>query len=262
MYKHHEDSIQNLINYFKDDPGVLAVVLGGSVAKGLERADSDLDALVVVTDERFEQLARERRLAECVHGHCTYEHGYFDVKYSTLDYLRTAAERGSEPCRNAWLKARCLFSRAPEIEALIGRIGTFQQAERDEKLLSFFSALTLSKDYLWSVSKGNTYLRVRTATDIVLYSFRMLLEEAGVLFSCHKSLELQIAALPEKPEGILDKSRRLLTELSDEARNEFVDAILSFMRFRPPEDFATVLTRYVDDNELWWYKNRPVLAEW
>lgn len=29
MYKHHEDSIQNLINYYKDTDGVIAVVLDG-----------------------------------------------------------------------------------------------------------------------------------------------------------------------------------------------------------------------------------------
>jgi len=120
----------------------------------------------------------------------------------------------------------------------------------------------LNAHYFWVVSQGNTYLRTRAATDIVLFGFRMLLQEAGVLFSCHKGLEKQIDALPEKPEAILEKSNRLLTELSDTAMRDFADAITSFIRYKPPENPFALLTRYIDDNELWWYKQRPVIAEW
>jgi len=261
-HKHHEESIENLIAYFRDDSEVLAVVLGGSVAKGLARADSDLDVLVVVTDDRLAELVGEGRLSECIHGHCTYEGGYFDIKYMSLDYLHAVAEKGSEPSRSAWLQARCLFSRVAGVEALISRIGVFQEAERDEKMLSFYSALMLNAHYFWVVSQGNTYLRTRAASDIVLFGFRMLLQEAGVLFSCHKGLEKQIDALPEKPEAILEKSNRLLTELSDTAMRDFADAITSFIRYKPPENPSALLTRYIDDNELWWYKQRPVIAEW
>ena len=180
----------------------------------------------------------------------------------SLAYLREVARNGSEPSRNAWSGARCLFSRVPEIEKLIAEIGVFQESERDEKMLSFYSAFALNKEYFWRVSEGNAYLRARAATDIVLFGFRMMLEEAGVLFSCHKGLESQIGALPEKPDGILEKSTRLLAEMSDSAMLGFADAITSFIRYKPPENFSEILTRYVDDNEQWWYKNRPVIAEW
>jgi len=262
MHRHHEESIKNLAAYFQDDPGVLAVVLGGSVAKGLARPDSDLDALVVVTDEKLDRVTREGRLSECVTGHCTYEGGYFDIKYMSLGFLRAVMEKGSEPSRNAWVGARCLFSRVPEITGLIPKIGVFQESERADKMLSFYSALSLNVHYFWRLSEGNAYLRARAATDIVLFGLRMLLQEAGVLFSCHKSLELQVAALPEKPAGILDKSRRLLAEFSDDAMRDFADAVNAFITYKPPENFSVILSRYVEDNELWWHKQRPVIAEW
>ena len=72
MFKHHEESIQNLIAYFSDDQSVLAIILGGSVAKGIERADSDIDAAVVVTDQYYTELVKESRLSEDIFGHCTY----------------------------------------------------------------------------------------------------------------------------------------------------------------------------------------------
>ena len=53
MYPHHEESIQNLIKYFKDQDGVTAIILGGSIAKGRERPDSDIDAMIIVTPEQM-----------------------------------------------------------------------------------------------------------------------------------------------------------------------------------------------------------------
>ncbi|MFZ5495533.1 MAG: hypothetical protein ACOZE5_09405 [Verrucomicrobiota bacterium] len=41
MEKHHADSIANLVREFQADPGVLALLLGGSLAHGCARPDSD-----------------------------------------------------------------------------------------------------------------------------------------------------------------------------------------------------------------------------
>lgn len=37
MFQHHADCIERLRHHFDDDPEVLAVILGGSVAKGTEK---------------------------------------------------------------------------------------------------------------------------------------------------------------------------------------------------------------------------------
>ena len=42
MYKHHEESIENMKEYFRKQ-GVIALIFIGSAAKGKERANSDLD---------------------------------------------------------------------------------------------------------------------------------------------------------------------------------------------------------------------------
>ena len=60
MYQHHIDSIEKMKEYFHGRDGVIALVLGGSVARGQERPDSDLDGLVVVTEAEF---ARRKALA-------------------------------------------------------------------------------------------------------------------------------------------------------------------------------------------------------
>lgn len=45
MYKQHEESIEYMKEYFRKQ-GAIALILTGSLAKGTERADSDLDGIV------------------------------------------------------------------------------------------------------------------------------------------------------------------------------------------------------------------------
>ena len=54
MYQHHEESLKILEDMFRGREEVIALVFGGSVAKGMERPDSDLDAMVIVTDAYFD----------------------------------------------------------------------------------------------------------------------------------------------------------------------------------------------------------------
>ena len=53
MYQHHIDSIERLKEYYRAWEGVIAIVLDGSVVKGNARPDSDIDAIVVVTEKKF-----------------------------------------------------------------------------------------------------------------------------------------------------------------------------------------------------------------
>ena len=63
MYRHHEESIEKLKTYFRNEEGVIAIVLDGSIVKGNERLDSDVDAIIVVTEERYRALLRNLETA-------------------------------------------------------------------------------------------------------------------------------------------------------------------------------------------------------
>ena len=151
MYPHHQRAIDSLLSYLQDDTHILAVILGGSVAKGCARPDSDIDAIVAVTDERYGQLAASNLTAQSIYGHCDYEGGYFDLKYCTKGFLEAAASHGSEPARNAFVKARCIKCVDEEIAALVPTIGVFQTSEREAKQKSFYAAILLNKGYFWQM---------------------------------------------------------------------------------------------------------------
>ena len=266
MYPHHEESLKLALEYFQTKSrvadGLIAVVFGGSVAKGVERPDSDLDFMVIVTDEKYEELQAAGIATEAIMGVCTYPEGYLDVKYYPKSFIRAVAERGSEPARNAWLKSQCLYTTDPEIPELVHEVSRFQKELVEDKMLSFYGQFELASGYFFQMGKNDPILRVRAATDIVIFGLRMILEENEILFPCIKSLRMMIEKAPKKPENILELADRLLETLSDEDKNAFTSAVMSSLTWQPPENWDLATSRYTEDQELWWLNPRPLVVEW
>ena len=148
------------------------------------------------------------------------------------------------------------------MQTLICKISKFQIKEKSEKMLSFYSAFNLNYGYFWRVSNNNPYLRLKVCSDIVLFGLRLILQNNEVLFPCHKSLLDTTEKLSCKPQNIISLTNNFITSPTEDTKNEFVNAVLDFIEYEPPKNYNEVLTRFIDDNELWWYKKRPVIAEW
>lgn len=262
MYAHHQKAIENLKMYFEGKPDILGVVLGGSVAKGLERPDSDIDAMVIVTPQRYAQLISQRRTVETISGYCDYEGGYFDIKYMTKEYLEAAADHGSEPTRNSFLHSWCVLANDPEIPGLVSKIPIFQKQEKEEKQAAFYAILALSKDYYWRYIDTDPLLKARTISDIAFFALRMLMQDREVLFPCAKSMFTYIRRMENTPENVLENCTAFLENPTDETMHAFVSQVLSSISYQPPEDYGLILSRFALDNEQWWYKQRPLIAEW
>ena len=262
MYQHHLDSIEKMKEYFRPTEGIIALVLGGSVAKGNERPDSDLDALVILTPEAYAKKLAEGRTAECVFGHCTYDGGYFDVKYMTKDYIQAAAQHGSEPTRNSFVGARVLFSSDPEVAEILPKIGVFPLWEREDKMLSFYGNYRLNSGYFLKGCKAEGYLRLLSVGQVVYSVYRMILQENEMLFPCNRRLEETVEAAPRKPEGIVELGRRAVATQRDEDVDAFSQAYFQWTTWHFPEDPSLPQARYTQDFEQWWYRPRPLVNEW
>lgn len=262
MYQHHLDSIQRMKEYFQNMDGVIALILGGSVAKGNERPDSDLDGLVVLTDEEYEKKVAQGITSQSIFGHCTYPEGYFDVKYMNKDYVRAAAQRGSEPTRNSFIKAQVLFSSDPEITELVPQIGVFQKGEREEKMISFYGQMMLSYNYFLKACKAEGYNRFHAIHEIVYSVYRMILQENEILFPCNRRLEETVEKAPLKPENITNLGRAAAQKQDDASVDAFVQAYLNWTKWPFPEDLSGPYARWVMDFEQWWYRPRPLVTEW
>lgn len=264
MYQHHAESIEKLITYFQEKEGVIALILGGSVAKGNERPDSDLDATVIVTEEQYKKQKEQNCLAETILGYCTYEAGYFDVKYRTKGYLKLAAACGSEPTRSAFYKGRVLFSSDPEVETLLEKINTFPTDEKEQKCRVFYANIWLNLYYFMGcIPEKTSYMRLHVVSEIVYSVYRLILQENEVLFPCNRRLEEYVALCEKKPEQILELAAEFMERMDKESGDAFVEAWKDWTSFQIPGDMSEILSTYVHSYEDWWQTERAVFVnEW
>lgn len=117
--QHHEDTLAVFVESARAGGDCLAIILIGSVARGAERSDSDVDVYVVVPDETFSRARSESRLSFIDTDASTYEHGYVDVKLVNRRWLQEAAQNADEPTRASLIGARVVWSALPEVEAQI-----------------------------------------------------------------------------------------------------------------------------------------------
>ena len=264
MLKHHEESIQNLVSYYKDGEGVIAVILDGSIVHGNARPDSDIDAVIVVTEEEYEKRKGENRLAEVVTGHCTYEGGYFDVKYKTKAILQRAAENASEPTRNAYVKAKTLCTTDDEIPAIVARISAYPEHTVADKIACFCANLQLNRGYfLHIVPEDNAYMRAHLAQEIVYSVYRLILIENRALFPCNRRLEDTVRACKKRPADILELGRAFLADVTVERCEAFVKAFREQSGLPLNDDVSESCSQYVKYYEDWWLaENPPFPNEW
>lgn len=263
QYPHHREAVKELISIFREKEGVIALVFGGSVAKHMEREDSDIDAMVIVTEEFYERKRKVNCIAECISmGDCAYPGGYFDVKYMTKDYIRDAAEKGSEPTRNSFIGSHVLFSADEEVTELVRRIPVFQKQEFEEKMLSFFSNLQLNYNYFWKACRPEGYMKLKVASEIAYSLYRMVLQENEILFPCNRRLEQFVKLAPDQPEHLVEYCEEFCRTLEDDPLDKALEAWKAWTHYQYPTDSAVCQSRYCDDFEQWWRVPRPLVSEW
>lgn len=264
MHAHHVESIELMKRYYEKDPEVLGLVLGGSVAQGRERPDSDLDGMIIVGEETYARICRENRQAECIFGECSYEGGYFDVKYMTMDYLHKAAALGSDPTRNSFVKARVLFSRIDGLEEVIARIPIYPLEKKQRRIDLFYSIVQMEGGYFFKCAQreGSAYMLDKAVVNVVYGGMRMLFALNEAFFPCHRTMLAYAAKLKDKPEGIIELAEGLLRDKTTENKNAFVQAILKHPGLNiQPENHTKYQAIYVTGLEQSWQESEANVFE-
>ncbi len=231
--QHHEAAIERFVTRTSLDPDTLAVVVDGSVASGLERPGSDVDLVLVVTDEAFSAALGADRLSY-VDGDAGYEHGYYDIKVATLGYLDLAAQRGDG------------------LEEAIARISVVPDAQWEERMASHMAQARLHGGYFLNQAYqlSNQYLLQHAVVHLVGAGGRSLLALNHVLFQGQKYLERLVSDLSHKPVGYEAAAAHVLRDPSPATANAYL-SLLEDLYDWPPSSEAT-LSRFVLDNELAW----------
>jgi predicted nucleotidyltransferase len=260
MEIHHQESIEKFLEIYKKDPSVLAILLGGSIAHGFARPGSDIDLLLIVSQEEFQKRKASNELAFCLRDICTYENGYIDCKIADLDFLSKVSEYGSDAAKYAFKDNKILFSRYENLNNLLSKISAFPKEKINERRKRFASQLLAWKwFYSEGVKKKNNYLIFLALQKIVLFSSRIILNENELLYPFHKWVleEVKLAAL--KPKGIIKRIEELFEIHSIEKVNEFCKEILDFINFN--EKTVDWPNYFLNDSEQNWIEHEPPIDD-
>lgn len=172
------------------------------------------------------------------------------------------AEKGSEPARSAFIKARLLFSHDAEIQKILPEIPVFQKKEKEEKLLLFYSDFWLNYYYFLKCCSLDGYMKMRTIAEIIYSLYRMILQENEILFECNRRLEGQVKAISKNTAEWVEMAGKLEVSQDIKDADVFVEKFLQITTYVPPADLNEVFTTYSKDFQEWWRTSRPNINEW
>jgi predicted nucleotidyltransferase len=260
MRTHHQATLDAASTHFRSDPNVLALILGGSVVKGTAKDTSDVDVMVVLKPEAFQQRRQNKSYAQVIWDLATYEGGYVDTKYIDQAFLEAAAIKASEPTRDSFTSAKVIWSDIPGLDSLLEAIPVYPEAERESKIKRFYSACLVQTFFIGEAeSRQDPFLANYASSNMVLFAARLILAYNRMLFPSNKRLMERVATAPDQPDGFTECLQNLLREPSPANGQSLKNMLNSFRDWGI--DWGTALGQYTEDSEFNWLDNPPPLAE-
>ncbi|HEU4746734.1 MAG TPA: nucleotidyltransferase domain-containing protein [Anaerolineales bacterium] len=260
MHEWHRRTIEKLKAHFEHDARFLALIVVGSVAREEAREDSDVDFVLVATDEEYSIREASRDLFYAANGFADDPAQQVGGYILDPGYLLDAAERGDERTRFQFVKARIIFSRLLELEGTVTRIAAYPENERIEKMKSFYSQLPLHSSFMELAEYSqNAYLLSETAVALVLFGGRLILAHNRMLYPGRKWFMREFEKAPDKPEGIIDLAAQLLRHPGIAPARAFYESIARYADWPQPE--GGTWQRIHEDNVWNWRYSRLSPAE-
>ncbi|KAA9108165.1 nucleotidyltransferase domain-containing protein [Microbacterium rhizomatis] len=260
-----ERALVAYVDAVRDEPGTLAVVVVGSVARGTERPDSDVDVYLVVDDQRFAAETAAGRFAWTDRAGLDYPGSYIDVKLVSPSYLEAAARDADDPTRASFEGARIAHAKggfaAERLAPLIEMITTLPEPVWAERIRSFRAQAHLYGGYFLAqaIDRNDPFLRRHAGIHLALAAARAALAANRTLMRGPKYISALVRAVPT-PDGFVDawqnvvdapdvQSAEVLLGLLDEWFGDEID----------PDD---ALSLFIRDNELAWLRGTVPAEFW
>ncbi len=255
MYPHHSQSIQNVTEYFQRDPEVLALLLGGSISHGFETPSSDVDIIIIVSDNDYKRRLETNQIHFFNMELCTYQGGYVDGKYSSINFIEQVRQKGSEPARFAFAGSRILFSKIDELAAILRQVTEYPCAEKAERIRRFYAQFEAWHWYAQeSLRLKNQYLLGTSVGKFILFSGRLILAHNGLLYPYHKWFLRVLAEADDKPAGLLEGIHRLNAAPTSENIESLYGIVKTFQPWIEGE--FSWPTQFMFDSELNWLEGK------
>ena len=229
MYKHHQEAIDNISRKMEADPEVQALIIAGSIAHGFALPESDVDILIVVTEEDYEKRKKENRRLYWEDVGDIYEGGYIDGKYITVDFIRNLTPGGNEPEKFAFTDVYAAFSRIPGLDGLMKQAAGYPARYRDARMRRLFARFhEWNYFYEESRKKNNLYLETKAVCNLIHFGGRSILAYNRMLYPFHKWLLRVLESAPEKPDGIMSLIQTCVETRSPDTVKEYIETVKGF----------------------------------
>ena len=258
---HHQRAIDRLADAYRDDARFRGLIIGGSIAKGYAREDSDVDFMIIATDDEYERRLDARDLFINRRDLCDYEGGFVDGKIINLDFLEAVADKGNEPSRAAFLGAFVAYSHVPGLDALLRRIPVYPDAGHESRIKAFYSMAFIQHWLMHEAERhGNAYTMTRAASQLALFCGRLILAHNRALFPYHKWLPRTLESVTDKPPELMARFDALLTQPGG------ANATLLFECVRDFQDWGVsdleAYTWFMTDVEWSWMSGSAPIEAW
>lgn len=258
--KHHQAAIDNLVREYENDERFPALIIGGSVAKRCARDDSDVDFIIVASDEEFEARKSKGDLFINRTELCDYPGGFVDGKVVNMAFLNEVADHGNEPSRAAFEGAFIAYSHLEGLDEILSRAAVYPEKDRESRMKAFYSMAFIQNWLMGEASRhGNIYTETRAASQLALYAGRLMLAYNRILFPYHKWFLRALEQSPEKPVDFLTNLRSLLKEPTAENADLLFQRVKSFQPWGVTDHEAYMW--FMTEVEWSWMKENTSLED-
>ncbi len=258
---HHQRAINKLVKEYQENEQFEALIIGGSVAKGCARPDSDIDFMIVATDEEFKTRQKGGDFFINRTDLTDYPGGFVDGKVIDMHYLRQVVDRGNEPTRAAFDRAIISFSKVNDLASIIHAIQQYPEADRYQKIRKFYSMAFIQNWLMGEAERhGNIYTKSRSASQLVLFSGRLILAYNRVFFPYHKWFYEYLSKCNAKPKNLIKEMNQVLNQPTVENASRLFENVRGFRNWNVTDIEA--FRWFMEDVEWSWRDNKSPLEDW
>lgn len=260
MYQHHRAAIESITNKLKTREDILGIIVGGSVAHGFAEETSDIDLMLVLSDEDYEAALKSGEISYYETEATPYEGGYVDGKYTSATYLEKVAQCGTEPAKFAFKDAFVTFSRISVLDQLVADASRYPVEKKRENIERFHAQLEAWKWYYHEgLKKNNHYLMDVALSNFILFAGRLLLTHNETLYPYHKWFLKVLEGVGDKPENLMLHISRVLETKTEDSFDSLYKAIDGFQQWSPIG--GNWSKRFMLDSELNWMQGNVPVAD-
>jgi hypothetical protein len=260
MYNHHKTAIETITNKLKLRDDVLGIIIGGSIAHGFANEKSDIDLMLVLSDEDYKKAMESGKINYYETEATPYEDGYVDGKCTSMNYIKKVAEFGSEPAKFAFKDAFVSYSCIDGLEKLIEEASRYPIERKNENLEKFNAQFEAWKWYYYEGHKrNNRYLIDLSISNFVLFAGRLILAHNEVLYPYHKWFLKVLEDVRNKPNNLLLYINNVLENKTSESVETLYTSIIDYNQWSTSGKHWSI--RFMLDCELNWLDGHVPISD-